>query len=191
VGIVLISGGHAVVADFGIAKAVGDARDASVATTLTMAGTSIGTPVYMAPEQAAGEGNVDHRADIYALGAMLFEMCAGVPPFTGTMHQVITQKLSKTAPSLAASCPAASTALVQLVARCLEIDPAARPQSATALLTALRAIAAPRSERSGASRRTVVMATSAALAIVAIAAAFVVRDQRARWVHDTAIPSIQ
>src|SRR3954469_21110020 len=65
---VLLSSGHAVVVDFGIAKAGGDARDAN---TLTMDGVSIGTPVYMAPEQAAGDTHVDHRADIYAVGALL------------------------------------------------------------------------------------------------------------------------
>src|SRR5947208_2472048 len=78
---IVISGGHAVVVDFGIAKAVGDARDSP---TLTVAGTSLGTPAYMAPEQAMGEGDVDHRADIYAVGALLWEMCAGAPPFAGT-----------------------------------------------------------------------------------------------------------
>src|SRR5207342_2969585 len=67
---VLLSGGHAIVVDFGIAKAVGEARD----TTLTFEGTSLGTPGYMAPEQAAGDRDIDHRADIYAMGALLFEM---------------------------------------------------------------------------------------------------------------------
>ena len=185
---VLISGGHAVVVDFGIAKAVDDARDA---TTLTEAGTSIGTPVYMAPEQAAGEADVDHRVDIYAVGAMLYEMCAGVPPFAGTMQQVIARKLSKPAPSLAPSCPAAPAGLVQLVARCLAIEPAKRPQNATALLADLRALAAPLIGHAGARRHTIVMASGAALAVLAIAAFFVVSDRRARWVHDTAIPTIQ
>src|SRR5687767_12203298 len=71
---VLLSGGTAVVTDFGIAKAISAARAPSEGGTLTQLGTSIGTPAYMAPEQAAGDPNVDHRADIYSLGIMAFEM---------------------------------------------------------------------------------------------------------------------
>ena len=86
---ILLSVGHAIVVDFGIAKAVGSARDNA---TLTSAGTSIGTPAYMAPEQAAGEDTVDHRADIYAVGAVLYEMIAGAPPFSGTFQQVVAAR---------------------------------------------------------------------------------------------------
>src|SRR5678809_1546038 len=80
---VLISGGTAVVTDFGIAKAISVARTGSGAATLTQVGTSIGTPAYMAPEQAAGDANIDHRADIYALGAMSYELLCGQPVFAG------------------------------------------------------------------------------------------------------------
>ncbi|MEO7520674.1 MAG: SUMF1/EgtB/PvdO family nonheme iron enzyme, partial [Gemmatimonas sp.] len=185
---VLISGGHAVVVDFGIAKAVDEARDAG---TFTEVGTSIGTPVYMAPEQAAGEADVDHRADIYAVGAMLYEMCAGVPPFAGTMQQVIARKLSKPAPSLASSCPAAPSGLVQLVARCLAIEPARRPQHATELLADLRSLNAPLVGQADARRHPMVMAGAGVLVVVAIAVFFVARDRRSRWVHETGIPTIQ
>ena len=184
---VLMSGGHAVVVDFGIAKAVGDARDAP---TLTMDGVSIGTPVYMAPEQAAGERDVDHRADIYAVGAMLWEMCAGAPPFTGTLQQIVAHKLSKPALSLAPRCPTVPAALVTLVARCLAIDPDARPQSAVALLGELRTMATPVTG-AGAVRRTTMVAGAAALAVLAFAAIYVVHDRRARWVRDTALPQVQ
>src|SRR4029078_1616384 len=111
---VLLSSGHAVVADFGIAKAVGQAREAA---TLTMDGMSLGTPVYMAPEQVSGDATVDHRADLYAAGAMLYEMLTGTARFTGTLHQVFADKLTKDAPSLAVRCPNAPASLVRLVAR--------------------------------------------------------------------------
>src|SRR5438477_3496985 len=74
---VLLSGGTAVVTDFGIAKAISAARTSAPGATLTQVGTSIGTPAYMAPEQAAGDANVDHRADVYALGAMAYELLVG------------------------------------------------------------------------------------------------------------------
>ena len=83
---VLLSAGSATVTDFGIAKAItaartdGDGRHA----TLTQVGTSIGTPTYMAPEQAAADPNADHRADIYAFGVMAYELIAGQPPFQGS-----------------------------------------------------------------------------------------------------------
>ena len=82
---IMMSGGHAIVADFGIAKAVSDAGGSGVTST----GTSIGTPAYMSPEQAAGDPNLDGRTDIYALGCMLYEMLIGQPPFTGPNAQAI------------------------------------------------------------------------------------------------------
>ena len=100
---VLLSAGHAIVVDFGIAKAVGSARGTD---TLTSVGTSLGTPTYMAPEQAAGD-ETDHRADVYAVGALLFEMVAGVPAFTGTWQQVVAEKMAKDAQSLAERSPSA------------------------------------------------------------------------------------
>ena len=183
---VLLSGGHAVVVDFGIAKAVGDAREAN---TLTMDGVSLGTPVYMAPEQAAAEAGVDHRADIYALGALLWEMCAGRAPFEGSFQQVLASKMSKPAPSLGPACPAAPGALVKLVAQCLAIDPDDRPLSADALLAALRDIATPAT--SVTSRRTQYTVATVVTLVVVAAAILNVRDRRARWVHEVAVPNIQ
>src|SRR2546423_5169866 len=81
---VLISGKHAVVTDFGVAKAV---SASSVASSLTSLGVALGTPAYMAPEQAAADPHVDHRADLYAVGALAYEMLCGRPPFTGTNPQ--------------------------------------------------------------------------------------------------------
>ncbi|MDH3457275.1 MAG: serine/threonine protein kinase, partial [Gemmatimonadota bacterium] len=82
---VMMSGTHAIVADFGIAKALSDAGG----TGVTQTGTSIGTPAYMSPEQAAGLSDLDGRSDIYALGCMLYEMLVGQVPFTGPTPQAI------------------------------------------------------------------------------------------------------
>ena len=86
---ILLQNGHALVADFGIALAV----EQAAGPRITQSGFSLGTPQYMAPEQAAGERTVDARADVYALGAMLYEMLAGEPPFTGPSAQAIVAKV--------------------------------------------------------------------------------------------------
>ena len=183
----LLSGGHTLVVDFGIAKAVGESRNAEA---LTLEGTSLGTPTYMAPEQAAGEGATDHRADLYALGAVLWEMLAGQPAFTGGWQKVVSEKLSKEAPSVAPHCAAASPELVQLVARCLARDPADRPGSAEELLRELRALAAPQAVATPGRRRSLLLVGGLALAAIAVLATLFVRDRRARWVHETALPTI-
>jgi serine/threonine-protein kinase len=77
---ILLQGGHALVADFGIALAVQSAGG----QRMTQTGLSLGTPQYMSPEQAMGEKSVDARADVYALGAVTYEMLTGEPPFTGS-----------------------------------------------------------------------------------------------------------
>src|SRR5688500_7689170 len=86
---ILLRDGHALVADFGIALAVQQAGG----ERMTQTGMSLGTPQYMAPEQAMGDKNVDHRADIYALGAVAYEMLAGEAPFTGPSSQAIMAKV--------------------------------------------------------------------------------------------------
>jgi serine/threonine-protein kinase len=83
---VLLSGSHAVVTDFGVAKAVSEAAGRQQITT---AGVALGTPAYMAPEQAAASPHVDHRADIYAVGVMAYELLAGRPPFAGESPQAV------------------------------------------------------------------------------------------------------
>jgi serine/threonine-protein kinase len=84
---ILLSGGACTVADFGIAKALSSARQSEPGETLTSLGTSLGTPAYMAPEQIAGDPNVDHRADIYSLGCVGYEMLTGQSPFAGKSPQ--------------------------------------------------------------------------------------------------------
>ncbi|MFH1763824.1 MAG: serine/threonine-protein kinase, partial [Gemmatimonadota bacterium] len=86
---ILLAGGHARVADFGIARAIRDAG----ADRLTMTGVSVGTPLYMSPEQAAGSSDIDGRSDLYSLGCVLFECLAGRTPFTGPLESVVHQHL--------------------------------------------------------------------------------------------------
>jgi tetratricopeptide (TPR) repeat protein len=128
---VLLSGGTAVVTDFGIAKAISAARTDSGAATLTQIGTSIGTPAYMAPEQAAGDANIDHRADIYALGAMAYELLSGQPVFAGrTAQRMLAAHMAEDPRPIAELRPDTPTQLADLVMRCLAKDPGARPQTA-------------------------------------------------------------
>jgi len=118
-------------------------------------------------------------------------MCAGEAPFSGTLQQVLGQKLSKPAPSLAARCPAAPAALVKLVAQCLAIEPEERPATAVDLLAELRTIAASMTKAAPSGRRALMAAGGSALAVLALAFIFVARDRRERWVQETAIPTIQ
>jgi eukaryotic-like serine/threonine-protein kinase len=128
---VLISGNHALVADFGVAKAV---RQAQGASGLTSIGMALGTPAYMAPEQAAGDPNVDHRADLYAVGAMAYEMLAGRPPFSGmSPHQMLAAHVTEPVTPITDHRPSLPGPLAALVMRCLEKNPADRPQSAIEL----------------------------------------------------------
>ena len=150
---ILLSGGAAVVTDFGIAKAVSVSRteDSASSVTMTQAGSSIGTPAYMAPEQAAGDPATDHRADIYAWGVVAWELIAGKHPFASrtTATAMIAAHLTETPATLASVPPT----LASLVARCLEKDPARRPQSAGELLSALDHVGTPSGERPAAENR--------------------------------------
>jgi tetratricopeptide (TPR) repeat protein len=138
---VLISGQHAVVTDFGVAKAVSAASGSS---TLTSLGVALGTPAYMAPEQAAADPHVDHRADLYAVGAMAYEMLCGHPPFTGlTPQATLAAHVTQAPPPITAHRPAVPQALSALVMRCLEKKPADRVQRADELLAQLQALATP------------------------------------------------
>src|SRR5688500_97129 len=92
---ILLQGGHALVADFGIALAVQHAGGAR----MTQTGLSLGTPQYMSPEQAMGERGIEARSDIYALGAVTYEMLTGDPPFTGSSVQAIVAKVLSERPT--------------------------------------------------------------------------------------------
>jgi len=142
---VLLSGRAATVTDFGIAKALSSSRRVSSQQTgapeqLTVAGTTVGTLAYMAPEQAVGE-NVDHRSDIYSFGVMAYELLCGEKPFTGKSAQALIAAHLRDAPIPAIERrPDLPPALAELVMLCLEKDPAHRPQNASELVDALEAI---------------------------------------------------
>lgn len=120
---VLLIGGHAVVCDFGIARALSAAANDS----LTQTGVSLGTPAYMSPEQAVGAPNIDARADIYALGCVLYELLAGDPPFTGSnVQRIMAQHATSPVPSVRLARPAAPEAIERVVTRALEKVPADR-----------------------------------------------------------------
>jgi len=138
---VLIHSGSAVVADFGVAKALDVARRTpGIASqgTLTAAGASLGTPGYMAPEQIAADPNADYRVDIYAFGITAYEALAGKGPFHGRPpHALLAAHLSEEPPALGTARPEIPAALATLVMRCIEKDPDRRPQNAREILTAL------------------------------------------------------
>jgi len=139
---VLLSGGTAVVTDFGIAKALAAARTQVDGATLTEHGTTIGTPAYMAPEQAAGDPAIDHRADIYSLGCMAYELLAGQSPFHGRPSaRMVLAQMTEAPPPLSQARPDVPAGLEQLVMRCLQKDPAQRPQSAAEIAQTLDRIA--------------------------------------------------
>src|SRR5215211_5748676 len=138
---VLLSGRHALVTDFGVAKAVSEATGRH---TLTTAGVALGTPTYMAPEQAAAERHTDHRVDLYALGAMGYELLAGRPPFVAsTAQEVLAAHVTRAPEPLQALRPSCPPMLAQLIMRCLEKKPSDRPQSADELLPILETVATP------------------------------------------------
>lgn len=133
---ILLGSGHALVADFGIARAI----DAAGGThsTLTQSGSVVGTPTYMSPEQVTGDPMLDARSDVYSLGCVLFEMLTGSPPFAGSTAQaILVRRLSENAPSLRSLRPAVPAAVEAAVARALAREPADRFPSAGALSAAL------------------------------------------------------
>jgi len=149
---VLLSRGYALVADFGIAKAVEGARtlaDATPGATITQLGTAIGTPAYMAPEQAAGDPSTDHRADVYAWGMVAYELLGGVHPFASrtSAHALLAAQMSERPASLADVRQNVPSPLASLVSRCLEKDPALRPRSAEELVRELDGAATPTESR--------------------------------------------
>ncbi len=138
---ILLSGRHALVTDFGVAKAVSEATGRQ---QLTTAGVALGTPAYMAPEQAAADPHLDHRVDIYALGVLGYELLTGRPPFAGkTAQETLSAHVLQPPEPPSRLRPGISPALEALILRCLAKRPADRFQTAEELLTALEPLATP------------------------------------------------
>jgi eukaryotic-like serine/threonine-protein kinase len=141
---IMLEGGHAVVADFGIARAVSTAHGES----LTQTGTSIGTPSYMSPEQAAGSSDVDGRSDLYSLGCVVYEMLAGQAPFTGpTVESIVHQHMLAEPRPITQIRPAVPPAVAGVLQRALAKNPAdqyrvGRPGRAGEFAAARRQVAA-------------------------------------------------
>ncbi len=135
---VLLSGRNALVADFGIAKALSVAKSQTPGGTVTQVGTSLGTPAYMSPEQGAGD-DLDHRADLYAWGVVAYELLAGAHPFAGktTAQQLIAAHIAEAPAPLSSARHDLTAPLASIVMQCLAKDPADRPASASELLTTL------------------------------------------------------
>jgi tRNA A-37 threonylcarbamoyl transferase component Bud32/TolB-like protein len=168
-GNVLLSGGHAILADFGIAWAAEQAGG----ERLTQSGIAVGTPTYMSPEQAAGDRQIDARTDLYSLGCVLYEMLVGEPPYTGPSAQaILARKATQPAPSvrLVRDAP---PGLDQVVARALGRTPADRYASAAAFGAALATATGPAADAgtAGPPRTTrAIRRAVAAAAILALAA---------------------
>ena len=137
---IMLSGRHAIVMDFGVAKAV----SAAGGQALTTVGLALGTPVYMAPEQAMGEGDLDHRADIYAVGVLAYEMLSGRPPFVKESPQAtLSAHVLEVPEELADHRRDLPPGLNDLVMKCLEKDRRHRWETADAMLPYLAAAATP------------------------------------------------
>jgi serine/threonine-protein kinase len=186
---VLVSRRHAMVTDFGVAKAltaaahggVDEAADRTASGLTTGGGLAIGTPAYMAPEQAAGDPSTDHRADIYAFGVLAYELLTGRAPFTARPPSEILAAHIAEAPQpvnlLRDDLPPLLTALVM---QCLAKRPTDRPQTAAAVRSAIEAVATPGGgtaiegtvSRRRSARRAVAVTVGTALVLIASAVAY-------------------
>ena len=198
--ILLNRDGDALVADFGVAKAIAAAVDSDqrhAYETLSAIGLVIGTPAYMAPEQALGDAETDHRADLYALGLVAYEMLAGATPFAGrSVRELAAAHLTETPKSIGMLRPDVPPVLGRLVMQLLAKAPAERPQDATQVLRTLedatvatdpRAATLPTSRPSRFSKRIVLGAVS--LLVVAAVALLTTLPRNDRSVASAA-PSI-
>ncbi len=176
---VLLAGGAAMVTDFGVAKALaGEVTQPATPTesggsALTALGTSLGTIGYMAPEQAAADPATDHRADLYAFGAMAYELLAGRAPFAGLPpRELLTAIVARDPAPLAEHAPGTPPALCALVHRCLAKDPAERPQRAEDISAELEGgIGTP----AASPRRTLLAGGAAALLLLLLGAGWLWR----------------
>ncbi|MCJ7630705.1 MAG: serine/threonine protein kinase, partial [Longimicrobiales bacterium] len=179
---IMLEEGHAVLADFGVAHAVAEAKD----DRLTRTGTSLGTPAYMSPEQATGEQDLDGRSDQYALGCVLYEMLAGHPPFTGAqVEAVIRQHLTADAPSVAQARPSVPGEVAMVINRALSKSPADRFRTTGEMAAALALTTTPVKARSRWGRTKAVV--YAGTVVLGLATAAVIAS---RWAGGGIDPSL-
>jgi serine/threonine-protein kinase len=182
---IMLSGRHALLMDFGVAKALNESAGPSFVTTTGMA---LGTPSYMAPEQALADKEVDHRADLYAVGVVGYEMLTGRRPFAGnTAQQIVAAQMTQTPESLRTHREAVPPALAAIVMRALERKPADRWQSAAEMLARLEPLAGPSGETSriapaggGSGRTRLFAAIGGALLLAGLAAGWMLRTHGAK-----------
>jgi len=135
---ILFADGHAVLADFGVARAICTPGAAPAMDVVTDAGFAVGTPEYMSPEQASGETDLDNTSDVYSLACVVYEMLTGQPPFHGTSARAtIAKQVTETPRPVRGRRPEVPTAVEQALARALEKDPAQRFASVAEFITAL------------------------------------------------------
>jgi len=162
---ILLSHRHAMVTDFGVARAVSEAVGGA---TLTHTGMAVGTPAYMAPEQAAA-AHTDHRADLYGLGLVAFEMLAGYPPFGGTTPQaLIAAHMTQAPPRLTEARPSVPAELATVVHRCLEKRAADRYEDAAELVRALDRLAPSAAPKRATISRRAWLISGSALGLLAV-----------------------
>jgi eukaryotic-like serine/threonine-protein kinase len=172
---ILLSGGEAVVADFGIARAI----TAAGGERLTETGLAVGTVAYMSPEQSAADREIDGRSDLYSLGCVLYEMLAGQPPFTGpTAQAIVARRLSEPVPALHHVREQVPLPVEQALMKAMAKVPADRFSSASRFAEALAAASRPVPQRR-APRQTVVWAMLALL-LATLAGYFVLRPRPAQ-----------
>src|SRR2546427_592696 len=168
---ILLEGGHAVLTDFGVARALVESRSGG---RLTDTGLALGTPAYMSPEQAAGERHIDARADVYALAVVGYEMLAGFPPFAGpTAQSLIAAHLTKTPKPLADLQPLAPPEVVNAIMQALAKDPGARLHTAAEFRDALGGGHARAGPRRVSRARLAVIGT--VIALIGVGAVFFLR----------------
>ena len=187
---ILLEGAHAQVADFGVAKAL---ADAGVSTSLTGLGLALGTPAYMAPEQAMADPTTNHRADLYAVGAVLFEMLVGAPPFGGNAQAVVAAHLTAPVPQVSDRRRDVPPTVEDLVRRLLAKNPAERPQSATEAIAALESLTTPVAAAAPTVRRRAPLigtAIAATIAIVAIGAWAMTRPSAPDFAEGTEVIAV-
>jgi serine/threonine-protein kinase len=184
-GNVLLSGGHAILADFGIASAM----EVTNEQRLTRTGAGIGTPGYMAPEQLAGDPTVDARADVFALGVLGYEMLAGKPPFDDSPLGSLALSYMTEPRALDEVRPAVPSEIARAIARAMARNPTDRFASAAEFSDALRPVTSSFRAQKRVSRRFRFAAAGVALLVLAGAAVAFARDRlpRLRGSEDTGV----